>query len=336
MVFRSRLSGALRAAVLCAAGLVALAATNTASAAQPTFLTYVDAGSPLERQPQLWASFGGEWRRFTMDTGSTSIAVDSRAIPNLASLPNLGPATLTYGSSGVTLVGFRVLVPVTIRGANGATITTNPIPVLAVSRITCRPDALRCRPSRTGARTAMMGIGYGHGRPDAVRNGTLGNPFIHAADQTAKLGAPVRPGYIVTARGVQVGLAPGDTNHFSLVKLIRRRSGDWSLPNACVAVDGRKAGCGPISVDTGIVRMLVAVPGAENAQKIAVSIGDPAKPAAAYAFSPGDGNPMTPAGIREKPAGYRIFVNPGLHFINGFDVLYDPLQGYAGYRPSGG
>lgn len=333
------IGAAAAGALLCAAATLATSSDGAAAAAGPTFLTYVDAppaGVPLDHLPHLLASFGGSFRRMTMDTGSTGIAVFAGSIPHWRSLPNLGPATLTYGSSGRILVGFKVLVPVTIAGGNGASVTTEPIPVLAVTRIDCTPNARDCRPVSRPYHTAMMGIGYGHGRPGKVETGPSGNPFVRVEGQGDSRGAASRPGYIATARGIQVGLAPGDIDRFALVKLGRQSSSEWALPTACVAVDGRKAGCGPLSVDTGIVNMLIAAPGGTSAREIAVDVGSATKPAAHYTFSPGDGSPMTPRAIQTVPPGSPVFVNTGVHFLNGYDVLYDPLLGYAGYRPAGG
>ena len=109
------------------------------------------AGGHLEKPPLLGLSFGGRQRRAVMDTGSTGIVVAASSIPDVDRLESRGPGTLTYTSSGRIMRGDWVVTPVTIAGANGASVTTAPIPVLAVRRIECLDNARNCTAEREPA-----------------------------------------------------------------------------------------------------------------------------------------------------------------------------------------
>src|SRR3954470_12465530 len=110
---------------------------NHAFAQGGVFLRYLNApasGADIAEPPRLHVSFGGREHTAVMDTGSTGMAVSANAIPDLARLPSEGDGTLTYSSAGRVMRGTWVRTRVTVRGANGATVTTSPIPVLAVTR----------------------------------------------------------------------------------------------------------------------------------------------------------------------------------------------------------
>jgi hypothetical protein len=104
------------------------------------YLPYLNAPAPdgdITRVPRLRISFGARSYDVVMDTGSTGVVVSADKIPNIERLPSLGPGELTYSSSGRVMIGQWVVTPMTIAGANGARLTTAPIPVLAVTRVEC-------------------------------------------------------------------------------------------------------------------------------------------------------------------------------------------------------
>src|SRR5262249_53820932 len=135
-------------------------ATNHAG----TFLRYLNAptaGGDLREPPHLTLSLGGRHLNAVMDTGSTGVGVSASAIPGFDQLPKNGPAKLTYTSSGRIMQGVWVSVPVTIAGANGASVLTRPMPVLAVTSIDCTETARNCTPRDDPRHVAMIGVGFG-------------------------------------------------------------------------------------------------------------------------------------------------------------------------------
>ncbi len=243
------------------------------------YLSYVNApgaDEDMTRIPLLRATFGGAAFNIVMDTGSTGIVVSAHRIPNIDALPSLGPGRLTYTSSGRIMIGRRVLTAMTVMGANGAQITTSPISVLAVTRIECTARARNCRPNDDPRGVSMMGIGFGRGHGAEAEGDTRKNPFTSVATVAAPSGEresaqDMRRGYIVTRRGVHVGLTAENTQvPFDFVALTRSESGnDWSGIPACIAVNGAiPAACGHMLMDTGVTTMYLTLPDSQVAAAV--------------------------------------------------------------------
>lgn len=353
---RRRFGALALLAVLCApVAARAAEAPDLAAYTKATFLPYLDAplsGAPMTRPPSLGLSFGGRTVRAMMDTGSTGIVVAARAIPNLAGLPSLGPGKLTYTSSGRIMSGTWVVTPVQISGTQGAQVTTRPLAVLAVTRVECLKSARNCRPRQDPRGIAMLGIGFARQGDQQAQSTPDRNPFlvVEGMGNGEKPGA-VRRGYVVTKRGVQVGLTGADAAGFAFTKLARSTEfADWAAAPACLSLNGRMPqACGTALVDTGVSTMYVSLPPAQlQGQVTRDARGKPGLPAgatlsvklgadgggAAYSFAVGDaGNPLAPLNLVLVPRGERSFVNTSLRFLNGFDYLYDADGGYVGYRP---
>ena len=130
------------------------------------YLNAPGANDDIATLPRLRISFGERSYGAVMDTGSTGIVVSADKIPNIDHLRSLGPGKLTYSSSGRIMTGRWVVTPVTIAGADGASVTTSTIPVLAVTRIECTATARRCTPNESPRGVSMLGIGFG--RPSST------------------------------------------------------------------------------------------------------------------------------------------------------------------------
>jgi hypothetical protein len=352
---------------LLASAVTALAALAVvpAAAAEPgpyqgfdqgAFLSYLNAppsGAYLTRPPRLHISFGGPSSAAVMDTGSTGIVVSADKIPNIDRLRSLGPGQLTYSSSGIMMIGRWVVTPVTIKGGNGASITTAPIAVLAVDRIKCMDNARRCTPRERPRGISMLGIGFARRHDHQEQSGPSKNPFLNIAAINGSKAEHLRRGYVVTSSGVAVGLTAGNTQgDFAYIKL-ERSGDDWEATPVCIAVNGVKpAACGTLLMDTGVSVMYLTVPDGQapdalrtsdgrsptlvDGTKLTISIPTAAAAQALYSFTLGDrGNPLAPARLilvsRVKPP----FVNTSVHFLNGFDYLYDADGGFVGFRWTG-
>lgn len=319
---------------------------------QSTYLAFLNApgeGEAMRHPPRLGLSFGGEVRPVLMDTGSTGIVVSASRIPGLDAMPSR-PGRLTYSSSGRIMIGRWVTLPVTLVGRNGASVATAPIPVLAVTRIDCTGRARHCTPETAPEHVAMMGVGFGR-EDDAQSQGTPDtNPLLALA---ADGRSPARRGYVLTREGIHVGLTGADTQGgFRFVKLDPHPGlpGEWQGVPACIAVNGRAPGaCGRGLVDTGVAVMYLTLPRDDVADaldpgddgghrlrpgtRLDVSIpGQGAVPAAAYGFVVGEPSPLSPDAVTLDTTRPRPFVNTGLRFLDGFDMLYDADGGYAGFR----
>lgn len=325
------------------------------------YLSYVNAPSTDEditRIPLLRASFGGPAFNIVMDTGSTGIVVSAHRIPNIDALPSLGPGRLTYTSSGRVMIGRRVLTAITVMGADGAQFTTSPIPVLAVTRIECTMRARNCRPNDNPRGVSMMGIGFGRGHGPEAADNTRKNPFINVATIMApgldsQSAQGMRRGYIVTRRGVHVGLTAENTRTpFNYISLERSESGnDWSGIPACITVDGTAPACGRMLMDTGVTTMYLTLPddriatavrhgsvrGFTLAPGTGLTISAPSAdaPQMLYTFKVDDpGNALAPRRLVLVRGDRPPFVNTSVRLLNGFDYLFDADGGRAGFRPT--
>ncbi len=290
-----------------------------------------------------------------MDTGSTGIVVSASAIPNIDRLPSRGPGTLTYTSSGRIERGDWVVVRATIAGANGASVTTLPIPVLAVRSVACLDNARNCTPREDPRHVAMIGVGFGRRGNREGPHGPDINPFLNLAGYGSGHGG-LRRGYIVSSAGVQIGLGgadPGDG--YVTVQLAGDDARqDWSAAPACITIDDRTPACGTVLPDTGVTGMFLSLPASEErvsaesrgpdrslppGTKVTISLApEAATPGgASYSFRVGDAsNPLAPARVTLVGRGDRpTYVNTGVHVLNGFDYLFDADKGIVGYRWNG-
>lgn len=365
---------ALAAAPASAEDAPAPAAPEVKPEGKAVFLTFLNAplkGDPIRHSPKLSLSVGdGRTVRAVMDTGSTGVVVAARLIPDLARLPVIGRGEITYTSSGRIMRGTWVRVPVTIAGTNGGEVTTRPMPVLAVERVDCLPTARRCKPVARPLSIAVIGVGFARqpaakatGRPvqaataqgvePALQPGArVRNAFLSLADMGTSL-APgaMRQAYLVTRRGVWLGLTPDMLEGFRFLKLQKLdATDDWGPIPACVSLDLRgPPACGTALVDTGVISMFLTLPPAQLADRAQKKAGAPlalapgadlkvtfGAPGATlgYGFRTGDVDaPVAPGAIILNSRGDRVFVNTGVRLLNAYDYLYDAEGGFVGFRP---
>lgn len=326
---------------------------------QSAYLPYVNApriGADITTPPRLRISFGGRGYGAVMDTGSTGVFVSADKIPNIASLHSLGAGQLTYSSSGRIMIGQWVVTSMTIIGADGTRIITTPIAVLAVTQVACTPRARRCTPNAAPRGVSMLGVGFGRRGNRQAPEGSGKNPFLNVANvnDEAAQGQRMRCGYIVTRRGVHIGLTAANTQgDFAYVKLAPAPEGEgWSATPACIAVNGAApAACGSLLMDTGVTAMYLAVPERqapadirtagreptlEAGTKLTISIPTQDAAQALHAFAVGDDrNPLAPRTLNLIERSRPPFVNTSVRFLNGFDYLYDADGGFVGLRWTG-
>lgn len=163
--------------------------------------------------------------------------------------------------------------------------------------------------------------------------------------------ARLKDGYIVSRKGLDVGLNALNTEGFAFVALHRDRAGaDWSQPLGSVRLTGDFSPAGfstdlPVLVDTGIRAIILWVSAHDappNLERMApfpagVSVtvsaqpeDQGAEPALRYAFVTGEaGQPMAPSEV-EWRVGHGV--NTGRNVLAGADHLYDATAGRIGFR----
>ncbi|WP_428029194.1 hypothetical protein [Ancylobacter sp.] len=307
------------------------------------FLRYLNAEpGEIDGVPRIGLSFGGRPLRAELDSGSTGIVVASEFVPGFEQMPSQGPAKLTYTSSGRVMVGQWVVTPVSLVGREGASVTTQPLPVMVVTEVQCLDYARECRPTMSPRNIAMVGIGFAREGDKQSQSTPDKNPLLHVTGGEGRR----RQGYILSPEGVHIGLTAANTRGaFRYVKLARRPDGaDWASLPACIALGGSTLpACGSVLVDTGVSVMYMTVPASQAAgaegtlppgTQVAISIGEEGSAFPLYSFAVGDGSPMAPSAVHLRVADNAPpFVNTSYHLLNGFDVLYDGEGGYVGFRP---
>lgn len=328
-------------------GLGAASARDRSEEAAGTFLPFINAVEPGQSRtspPKLHVVFGRQRLSAVMDTGSTGLVVAARAIPHWEQLPSLGPARLTYSSSGRVMEGRWVVTPVTVAGRNGARVRTARMPVMAVTRVACLKDARDCTPEEHPRHVAMLGIGHAREADLQAQSTPDRNPFLRTE---AEASGRVQRGYVVTRDGVYVGLSRAMPDPAFLTVQLKRdeRFGDWSAPPVCLSVDSRMPpACGTVLVDTGVTGSFLTAGGGQLEDLVAGSTLRPGtqvgvqlsrgnEPPWGYTFRVDDrSNPLTPDKVTVVHKDGPAFLNTSVHFLNGFDVLFDAEQGLAGYR----
>ncbi len=306
------------------------------------FLRYLNAepGGQISAVPRIGLSFGtGEPLRAELDSGSTGIVVAAAYLPGFENLPSQGEGKLTYTSSGRVMVGQWVVTPVTLSGKEGASVTTAPMPVLAVTEVQCLERARDCTPRQMPEHIAMVGVGFAREGDLQSQSTPDKNPLLHVAGGEG----PRRQGYILSPEGVHIGLTAENTRgDFRFLKLERNRDDtDWAPTPAALSLNGAvPAAYGTLLVDTGVSVMYLTLPAAQAQSqtetlspgtRLSVHVGTAGDSFDLYSFTVGDGSPLAPSAIHLHVAD-RPFVNTSFHLLNGFDVLYDAEGGYVGFR----
>jgi hypothetical protein len=306
------------------------------------FLRFLDADSgPLETAPHIGLAFGDKQIRAVLDSGSTGIVVAAASIPNLDQLPIVGDGRLTYTSSGRIMLGHWVRTRVSLVGQEGGYVKTDPLPVLAVTEVQCLAKARDCMPNKSPRGIAMVGIGFGR-EGDAQSQSTPDkNPLLNITWRDRAF----RSGYILTARGIRMGLAPSDSARpFVRIKLQRTANGvDWQGAPACISINRKSPpACGSILVDTGVQDMFMTIPSAQagsatgtfpDGTDISIKLGSAADATDLYSFTTGSSSDVAPRKIYLHVSPDRVFVNTSARLLNRYDILYDADGGYFGVRP---
>lgn len=290
----------------------------------------------------------------TVDTGSTGIAISQSLLPAgaLNGLTPLGPGAYNYDSSGNTPTGMFYQLPVSILGkVSGQTAAgTTSVKVLVVTSDTTNP-------------TAYFGIGNNRNN---VYSGTYNPSLTFKQNVDAKNIVQIVPdgmnpalnvavngtalpnqGYVVKNDQLVVGLTKAN-NTYTFVKLTPDTAAGASLWNQIpvalkVGTSGSYATDGQILQDTGIFNAYL-LPQASTGEKVQVSIpGIPGFPeqGAFYSFvvpaTPATGSCPTTSAMQPCQvlnSTLTPFLNTGRQFYAGFDYLFDPVNGYAGYALS--
>jgi hypothetical protein len=340
------------------------------------FLPYTH-GFSSQDVPRIKTTIGGVQLRLPMDTGSTGILIGTQQLPDIG--PHEGiPAHHFFTSSKILYQGRLVDLRVTFHGVGDGNATAT-VPVLVVDKSVVCPwydpkiDTFACphdpnKPSpelRDTSKIAYMGIGFGRnshgdGQPFAIPKA---NPFLNIDTINGEALRPgaIRAGYIISTKGVHLGLTEQTTQGFAYTELERgvtheEDPRDWAMVKMCFSINGRGSNCGPALIDTGIPQMYLRTEEGVDIPEIAIRVPDKdghaktvkrVKPGtkitvgfpllgthvAEYSFTIGEGGIMEPIyGVPEKQRS-PPFINTGRNFLLGFSIAFDAIGGRLGFRP---
>ena len=243
--------------------------TNLYTGTGTVFIPYTntDGSGVLTAPPAVKVGFANTLgtTNFTMDTGSVGLVVSPDQI-NTAGLKELQPGQITYSSSGIVQSGNYYETEVNYYNGN-TVVATATVPVLVVTNQTCLPDARNCTPNPHPTGVSQMGIGFGQelgGQPGGT---PLTNPFLNITS-TASGTLPSR-GYVISTKGVTLGLTAANTQGFAMLKLapfpeFSVGGTEWVLAPADLSVNGT-VGTGAVLNDTGVTGMYITPsPGAST------------------------------------------------------------------------
>ncbi len=297
-------------------------------------------------------------RGMTIDTGSTGIAISQSVLPSLAGYTPLGPGTINYDSSGASPSGLFYELPVSLlNGTSGGTSGSTSPTVSTTVKVLVVTNAPPDKP------TLYFGIGNNRNN---VYSGTINpslsftqnvnqgiltpisavgmNPLINVSVNGTAL---PHQGYVVMNDRIVVGLTAAN-NAYSFVKLTPDPANGpnlWNgIPVSLAVGSGATPAAGTILHDTGIYYAFLTPFGRTNDS---VSVAMPGAPATGgfYSFvitrgTPGStcattaGATMTPCFVEGSTSTTGPFLNTGRQFYAGFNYLFDPVNGFAGYKLS--
>ncbi len=193
-------AAALGAALAGATAASAAEKPDYRSAAGSVHLRYLNAGGgDIRAVPRIGLSFGERVMRAELDSGSTGVVVAAALIPGFDQLPVISDGRLTYTSSGRVMIGSWVTTPLSLVGEDGASVTTEPMPILAVTRVECLEQSRNCTPNDDPRDIAMVGIGFAREGDRQAESTPEKNPLLRVSAGTA------RKGYVLRAEGIDVG-----------------------------------------------------------------------------------------------------------------------------------
>jgi hypothetical protein len=342
------------------------------------FIPFIYNFSP-KHVPQVMCSIEGVDIKMPVDTGSTGTLIGAPILPNVSSTEGK-PAHHFFTSSKILYVGRLVKLPMDFIGEAGSYATAN-LPVLIVDKSWRCPwydpskDRFECPPGPDGERAeerdtsqiTYMGIGFGRNGPrDGMPYATPSvNPFLNidSIDGEPISDEALRPGYIISTEGVQIGLTPKNTKAFAFSNLepglnhsedVR----DWAMAKMSFSIDGEEQNRGTLLVDTGIAQMyiraeqgvsiptvIVPNPNPDGHAKMVkrvkpgtnITIGFPSldRPATSYSFVVGESSAIQPTYVFPQLPEHPPYVNTGRNLLFGYSIAFDAVEGRFGFRQVG-
>ncbi|KAJ4302958.1 hypothetical protein N0V90_001849 [Kalmusia sp. IMI 367209] len=297
-----------------------------------------------------------------VDTGSTGLLIGAPLLPGID--PHAGTRGRQYlSSSHIVYVGRYLDLSLTFHGQKGAYAETT-VPVLIVDKSWNCPwydpskHGFECPLGPEGqepierdvSSITYMGVGFGRNKNADGQRTALpeGNPFLNIQAVNGKPVGPMdlKAGYIVSTKGIQLGLTKENTRKFNFMNLDcgithAQDPRDWAMPRMRFYINGRKSIPGFALIDTGIPQMYIR---AEDSMPIPeVVIKNPKEGGSPTVHRVRNGTRIaiefgTVVGseMGDVVADYEIeepppYVNTGRNFLRGYTIAFDAVDGRLGF-----
>lgn len=298
-----------------------------------------------------WSDARDHLQPFGVDTGSIGTVVPVDRLGPDAIGPG-APGSVYYDSSGRIFSGSYYLASVAFETEDGSIVRTPRMLVLGIDRASCAPGHPDCRPS-DAPELHYLGVGFARGSAEAHElMSPADNAFLRVADMA---GGDMSPGYVLTGRGITLGIPPLDGYALAALEPSSTTPGDWSPARGCFAFPGLPAPnrfCGNFLLDVGIAEMFLDLPadqrppGSSAARPcgahecfdvpegtaMRVTVGPDDAPALAYDFTLRR-DPVGPAPTYarwiDRP---QVFMNVGRRPLFRFHYLFDASCGNVGFE----
>ncbi|KUJ16560.1 uncharacterized protein LY89DRAFT_87056 [Mollisia scopiformis] len=197
-------------------------------------------------------------------------------------------------------------------------------------------------------RIRIMGVGFDR-QGDGMPQGTPDkNPFINIVSIGGTLSKDFRAGYIITKKGITIGLTEANMDGMQYVQLpkihstVPRSPYDWGAIPACMSVDSAPCSMGTALLDTGLNNSYITLPSNASVStspnttllvegsRVKVDFG-----VATDDFIVGVNvkRGVTPTKVSVTLSDARVpFINTGRHVYRALEVAFDAVGGRVGFR----
>jgi hypothetical protein len=323
----------------------------------------------------FWFSPKTSSKKYTpfVDTGSTGVVISAIDIPSYnASNASSYPEGWEYLSSSKKLYNGHWIpqnIYFNLDNSKHELIQAR-VPVLCVTTVTvcngmtkynsttdegsCPMDPDGYLPPITEFPTGIRILGVGFDRQgDGMPQGTPDkNPFLNIVSIGGKaVEEDFRPGYIITAAGISIGLTERNMEEMRYIQLpminstVPRNRFDWGAIPACISVDGQVCVEGTALLDTGLNNSYITVPFnvsfavvpnttlLADGERAKIEFGVPVVGTDEFVVGKGIETGVTPTKVSMTQSDSRVFVNTGRHVYRRWEVAFDAVGGTVGFRP---
>jgi hypothetical protein len=313
-----------------------------------------------------------------VDTGSTGILVGAPLLPDLD--PTVGiPSYYFFTSSKILYNGRLVNLTVTFHGSGGSYAQAR-VTVFVVDKswecewYNTTKDTFACPLGPNGeeptlrdtSKITYMGVGFGRNVPGSGKPGAVpaANPFLNIVSLNGTHIPPksMRAGWVISTKGVYVGLTEANTRGFNFTQLspgvtFDKDSRDWSMVKTQFSINGKIGDIGYSLVDTGVAQMyirassdstipIVQIPDPNGtpeklvdrvAPGTLISIGFPSlgsEQVGGRELVVGESGVKAPSFVAPGKQTPPPFVNTGRTFLYSYSIAFDAVDGRFGFGPA--